>query len=128
MRQDVCGAARKNAQRHRAWGEAINDFVDGSIAATGKDHVSAICHRGMGQFVRHVRPLGGRKLNLQSGLAQYGSGPAQHRGSFTDFAHPPHRTLPRNRIIDEGAFFQIGIWSAILDWNWRSASGRRGQE
>ena len=121
MRQDICGAARKYAQWHRAWGKAINDFVDRPIAATGKDHVSAICHRGLGQFMRHVRPLGGRKLNLQSCLAQYGSG-------RVDFVFPPARTPTRNRIIDEGAFFQIGIWSAILDWNWRSASGRRGQE
>ena len=105
MCQNIRGTAGKNAKGHTARRESVDDFVDGPIAAAREHYVGAICHRSLGQFVRHVGTGGGRQFDFQSRLAQ-------HIGGFVDFTLPPGRTPPRNRIINEGAFFQF--W--ILDW------------
>ena len=99
---NVRRAAGQNAEGYLAQRQAINNFVDGSIPAASQDHVSAVRDRGLRQLVRHGGPRGGRQLDFQPCLAQ-------HLGGFADFALPPGRTPPRNRIINEDAFFQFWI-------------------
>jgi hypothetical protein len=100
--QNIRGAAGQNAEGYRARRQAINDFVNGSIPATSQDHVSAARGRGLRQFLRHDGPRRGRQLDLHPCLEQ-------HAGGFADFALPLSRPPPRNRIINESAFFQCWI-------------------
>src|SRR5208282_129692 len=82
--------------------QAINDLVDGPVPATSQDHVGSVRDCGLCQLVRHVGPRCRRQLNFKACLAQ-------HVGGLADLALPPGRTSPRNRIINEDAFFQSWI-------------------
>jgi len=74
MRQDVGGATRQNAQGYVAWGEAVNDLMMVPSPPHAKTTSAPFCHRSLGQFMRHIRSLGGRQFNLEPRLAQHGSG------------------------------------------------------
>lgn len=99
--KNICRAAGQDAEGNPARCKAIDHFVDGPIAATNQYDVNAVRGRLVGQFVRHCGPRRGRQLDLHPRTAQNVSGCA-------DFALPLGRTPPRNRIINERTFFQLG--------------------
>ena len=67
-RQNVGCPSRQQAERNLAAGETVNHFVDGAIAATSQDHVSAVRDRGLSQLVSHGGPRRGRQLDFQARL------------------------------------------------------------
>ncbi len=112
MRKYIRRAPGQNAEGHLARRKAVDNFVKSTIPSTNQDHINPACGCGQRKFVRHGGSCRGRQVDFQSRLAQHGRG-------FANFALPPGRTPPRNRIIDEDSFFQVGILDLRL---WIGAS------
>jgi hypothetical protein len=83
IRQHVGGSRRQRAKDYPRPNDAVQNFVDGAIAARGQNHVKTALDGGASELAGHVGASGRHQLNFASGAAEAFDGGVEPGASGT---------------------------------------------